>query len=265
MIVVNLYKPHTVNLSIEFPTHWNECSLPELKTIASAIFLNKYTQPQLLIALIRTRIQKAYSGMKVRLIDEAITLLSIEDLAMNFHSLISFISDKVELTAQPIPVISNIHGPSSDFTDITCGEFEDADLFFNRWLGDKQVNHLSDLTGILWRPQVNALRVTYEKYHPSFDSFKAIEILNPETLHVILLWYMGCKAMLPILFPLVYNTGNNVSDNSASVADPMAITKIIHHGAGPKNGTREDIRRMRLHEFLFDLNLEAEKETIGNA
>ena len=41
--------------------------------------------------------------------------------------------------------------------------------------------------------------------------------------------------------------------------DPMVFTKCIHAGAGPKNGTRDQVRMLNLKEYFFDMELEAIK------
>ena len=41
--------------------------------------------------------------------------------------------------------------------------------------------------------------------------------------------------------------------------DIMAFTNCIHAGAGPKNGTRQQIRLLKLSEFMYDMEQEAKK------
>lgn len=161
-------------------------------------------------------------------------------------------------------VIGTLEGPADNFNDITVGEFEDAEHYFIKWFQSKEQVEIADLIGVLWRPVADGQRVPYLEYHISFESARTIELLRPNMRYVALLWYMGCKALLPRMYPLVYGgTDAPVDANTPPEVDRMAITKLIHHGAGPKNGTREQIRKMKLHEFLFDLNLEAEKQALG--
>lgn len=276
MIEIRLYKPKSVDLTIQFPTTWNECKLPELKIIAGALFLQRYTQPQLLIELIKCSIVNSYPSMRKSEINQILLSLDVEDLAMNFQQLISFINESVELTVQVIPLMAGMYAPKGNFDDITCGEFEDADYYFSLiQTGIKEetpenpntevLKNLIDFITVLWRKQIDEKRISYVDYEARQDDKDRVATLLPELLFVCLLWYMGCKAQLPLMFKMVYAQGiANNEPGSTGEPDPMAITRLIHHGAGPKNGTREDIRRMKLKEFLFDLQLEAEKEAIGN-
>jgi hypothetical protein len=76
---------------------------------------------------------------------------------------------------------------------------------------------------------------------------KYFATLAQEQLYVMYLWFAGCVATLPLLFPNVYEGNGGTADEP----DPMAFTKCIHTGAGNKNGTRQQIRMMPLEEFLF--------------
>ena len=273
MTDIQLYKPNAVDATIQFPTAWNDCTVVELKLIAAYIFLKKYTREELLIELIRQRLTKAKPEWSKRKINETIIQLDTETLAMEMNTLLNWIEENILLTEQPLKKIGQLYGPDKSFDDLTCGEFEDADACFNevriaideaRTLDVTLIipEKLIDLVACLWRPiDTNSKRIPYVDYEASADVKEYLRSLQPEMLLISLLWYMGCKVFLPRWFPLVMNTGG--SEAPAEV-DPMAVTKLIHHGAGPKNGTREQIRMMKLKEFFYDLQLEAEKDTIGN-
>ena len=72
-------------------------------------------------------------------------------------------------------------------------------------------------------------------------------------LHLVYLWYAGCRSRLPKLFPNVFDA----PDGEPGRDDMMAITTLIHYGAGVKNGTRDQIRKTLLKEFLYECELAA--------
>lgn len=276
MIDIRLYKPQDIDIQTAFPSEWNECTLAQLHLIARCIFIKPVTQPRLLIEMLRLSIQHSHPYLKPEMVGRILTLINIEDLAASYSNLLAFIFESVTLTEQrqaffgvPNKEILFFYGPKSSFEDLTVGEFEDADHCFGQWQAARKAenthltrSHLAHLVAILYRPYVGSVRQPYTGYDATLQ-LKHIGSIGLEKLYTVLLWYMGCKALLPKMFPLVYNHPAAAPGDIAE-PDPMAITRLIHHGAGPKNGTRDDIRRMRLHEFLFDLNLEAEKDTIGS-
>lgn len=261
MTTINLHKANDINIDIQFPTEWNDCTLDELQLITASIFLKKHTDHELLVLLIKYRLQQACPTYKKTEIQRIILLLNIEDLALNFQTLLSFIYNDIKLTQQPLPTLAGLHGPESDFLGITNEEFEDAEACLISWLDcmkdnpdtltNNNLTHVCEMVAVLWRPTKKA----YEGYKPNGHTKNLIKSIKPELLYIALFWFMGCKAELPEAYPNVYGKGEGVIIIGEYQVDTMAFTKLIHHGAGPKNGTRADIRRMRLREFLFDLNL----------
>lgn len=266
MITIQLYKYKDVDITIQLPTEWNECALHELKLITAAIFLKKYSDFELLIEFIRYRIGVARPTETVASIQRIILLLNIEDLSLTYTDLLSFIHDDIRLTNQPIKKLAQLVGPDSDFTNLTCAEFEDAEFHLNEWIElmkteegkalEINLPKVIEIIAILWRP----ISVPYHEYKPSEDIKAQLASLNPSLLYVALLWFMGCKAELPESYPFVYGRDEKVITIGTPNNDTLAFTKLIHHGAGTKNGTRADIRKMPIREFLFDLNLTAENQ-----
>jgi hypothetical protein len=271
MIAVRLYKPNEVDVLFDFPEAWNDCSITQLETIADCILLQKISRQQLLMQLFRQCLKLQYPKYKIGKIEYILALIDIEDLAMHYMQLTNFIFDSIELTKQPYPMLNELGAPKSAFEDITCAEYEDTEALFFKLtqqlkaysigrrcphFASENAKLLEQFLAVLWRPFVNNSRVPYVNYTSNYAT-----VIGTESQRLVcMLWYMGCKAQLPKMFPMVFT-----QDPAASDAEPdaMATTKLIHHGAGPKNGTRADIRNMLLFEFLFDLQLEAEKTAIG--
>lgn len=272
MITIELYKPKSVDISIGFPDHWNECTLPELEAIAECIFLAKYTRQQLLMQLLRLRLKETYPNYRMGHIEYLLAMVSVDDLALNYTQLTQFIFDKIELTRQPLPTLGKLLGPAETFTDMCWGEYEDAEALFLPLIEMLDVckksknlpnfvllNHkaIAEWVSLLWRAAgANGKRIPYHEFD---KPLQPTVMANNNHLLVCMLWYMGCKAKLPTMFPMVYST----AEGDIGAPDPMATTKLTHHGAGPKNGSRADIRKMLMFEFLYDLQLEAEKTAIG--
>lgn len=269
VVEINLYQPGRVNDTIQFPSQWNEFNLQEIHIIAKTILSNFATAPQanasLFLNLLRMRSSKKFKGIEKH--------LDGEDIVINGYPAISFIYKENNLTRQPYPKIKlpglsfrNYYGPADDFNSLTCGEFEDAEFFFNRFKIDQTAEHLAHLAAILYRPK-NIFSNKIKKYHrlikntDSYETYDAEKIylkfkkLKPWVLYSIFLWYAGCREQLPKIFPNCFGASKQETEETRD-PDFLIFTKCIHAGAGPKNGTRNQIRCTLLKEFFLEIELQ---------
>lgn len=266
MIEISLYQPGRVDAAIPFPSAWNELLPEELRHVC-AMFLSSFENPTAIRAAILTGLLKIRSALhKVKLPRRFEDILSAEDAVLNGYPAIDFLFTQNNLTTQPFPVIkfplsfrslpSRLHGPASGFNNLTCGEYEDCEIFFFKFKEKPEPTALAHIAAILWRPQ-NTPYITYT--NGKKNEYKASAMVNKMMslpawqLYAIYCWYSGCRAQLLQLFPTTFSGGGT------GKPDILSFTKCIHAGAGPKNGTRENIRLMPLKEFLFDIEQEAIK------
>jgi hypothetical protein len=261
VIEINLYQPGKVNTTILFPTEWNELLLAELNIISQTILQN-FKLPGAAKALVFLKILQ--NRCRLKNIGKRI---DAEDATINGLPLIDFIYDKNNLTKQPYPVLkiskflpTKFIGPEEDFNTLTCGEFEDAEIFYTQFKQEPSEKPLAHLASILYRPK----NTKYCRSHPvkgfvQYNAEKEVPRfmkLAPWQLYTIFLWYAGCREQLPLYFPNAFGGG---SSDSNTEPDFLSFTKCIHAGAGPKNGSRNDIRQMLLKEFLMEMELETIK------
>ena len=196
-----------------------------------------------------------------------IYLLSAEQTVINGYPLLDFVYTQNTLTA-PAETEIKLPGlfPSTtkghkNFETISCGEFEDAQIYFSTFFNGPDPLLLAKLAAILWRKKHESY-IKYDFKTASYKTYKSDKIarrflkLKPQRLYAIFIWYAGCQNMLPKLFPTVYE--KNASP-SVGGTDILAFTKCIHAGAGVKNGSRNEIRMTKLYEFMFDMEQEAIK------
>jgi hypothetical protein len=230
MLTAKLYQPNEVDLNVELPETWDELQKPELVVIGAGYFGREASMVSVMMAILENRIDKENHHI--------IPLISVEDLATEYSALTGFISERIDRTQNiEIPFLI---APLADFEDITVGEFEESDIALSLYINEGNPEHLVDFFKAYYR----------------MDKSLQDHLPDVGTMRAAALCFIGCKTNLHRTFPLVFGSGEASSTNSP---DYMALTKLIHHGAGPKNGTREDIRRMPLKEFLYDCQLEAEK------
>lgn len=255
MITIDLYQPPNLDVTIDFPSAWNELTLPELHKVAQS-FLAEFTGDQSK-AFLLLNLLKGRCGNQVQSVEHR---LDAEDCVINGLPAIDFLYNGIELTQQPykkimLPDGRWMFGPTDDFNNLTCGEFEDAEIFFNQFKESPTDETLALLAAVLYRPK----RVPYLRFIPHANEYKTYDIekaapefkkLKPWELYTIFLWYSGCRAQLPKFFKECFEGGD------AEESDVNVFTGCIHAAAGPKNGSRNDIRRTLLKEFFTDLKLE---------
>ncbi len=266
MIEINLYQPGKINATIPFPSTWNELLAEELRLIAG-MFLSTFENPSsiraaILGGLLHIRNKKS----KVKLPKNICQQLCPDDAVLNGYAALDFIFQENTLTEQPFQSFSlpgalwkgqyTVAGPSSDFNSLTCGEYEDAEIFFYKFKEEPTADSLAHIAAILYRPAntpyiklVNGKKEEY-KSEQLISRFMALPAWQ---LYTIFCWYSGCRFSLINLFPNTFQGGEG------GEPDMMAFTKCIHAGAGPKNGSRDNIRMMPLKEYLYDIELEAIK------
>lgn len=232
MISLSFYQPKKFDFQLEFPSEWNELSFTELKLIAQSFFIKTISKAELFIELLRIRLLQSHKSNQVNTI---ITFLNMEDVSLNYSHLIDFIAKGVELTYNPFS-LPNVQGPKPDFEDILVGEFEESDQALHEYNSGRK----------------EALEELFKCF------FRTDNVLPEEDMLVAALLFVGCKNQLPKYFPLVFPPPDD--EEEVKERDPLALTRIIHLMAGPKNGTREVIRRTPLREFLFECQLEAESK-----
>jgi hypothetical protein len=270
VVAINLYQPNKVNTSINFPTEWNELLLQELHSIAQSILLNfkmpSAAQAMVFLSLFKHRCKQ--QGLPA----DYLKKLDAEDCAINGMPLTEFIYTANNLTRQPYPILplainncplvpkKEMTGPEDDFNNITCGEFEDAEIFYHQFKAEPKPEALAHLASILYRVsgdkylQFNAADGTYTHYNADKLYPKFLK-LQPWVLFTIYLWYVGCKEQLPKLFPNVFSSAGS----SDAEPDMMVFTKCIHAAAGAKNGSRSQVRLTLLKELLYEIELETIK------
>lgn len=228
-----------VNATIQLETNWNSFSLAVLEVLGGYLFGQTdayHTSIQLL--------QQLAKEQKCNIPQNINTQLSPEQCAIELLALLEYLFNNINLTRLPFD-----GGMSESFNDITCGEFEKTEESFNLFNDTKDEKHLVDLAESIFRGSL---------------SFKGADY--PRKLPIVFTWYLSCRKHLHEIFNNIYEGSDEQVNIDVAL---MAFTKMIHLGAGERNGSREDIRKMKLKEFLYDISLmieqaEEEKNQIKN-
>lgn len=251
MTTITLFKPGKWSHNIDIPTTWNELTTPELELIAKALQDNGARQ-NLLLSLISGRAKR----QGIRLQRGWQQLLDLENATIDGLPLVDELLKENNRTINPYPILASFYGPESNFGNLTVGEYEDAEVMSSLYHKEQNTKRLATIVAILWRPlnKKTRKRTAYAGVGANSKSFS--RRVSNEKLHAIHLWYIGCRAQLVKTFPEVFSGGNG---NVDSEPDLTAFTRVIHAGAGVKNGTRAEVRALLLKEFLFDCQLAAEQ------
>lgn len=236
-----LYKDKQAIDTIQFPTEWSELNTKELQFIAEAIYTGSMKEADLFFCIILNRTTQK----------NLVPLLDLEQCAIDGLPLVKFIVTEIQLTKNPLPVIKDYFGPADNFDDLTCGEFEEAEACFFALKEQKEEKHLNLLLATMWRQKEKEKRIAFAGYDTA-RHIAVFEKMNFKNKIIVFLWYIGCREQIAKLFPSIFGGDGAVSDTPAA----LAFTNCIHMGAGVKNGTRENIRKMLLKEFLYDIQLQ---------
>lgn len=271
--------PGKLNVYLQFPTAWDELLPAEVIEISRQQLISAnhiHTQKANILCFI---IELRAKEQKIKLPRGWVSIIDPEQMVVNGYTLLEFIYGENSLTKVPESRISlpglfspAVHAPKHGFQSITCGEFEDAETRFYEFIENPTPEPLAHLASILWRPnsfslsfregrgevkpymqlKPNGESVTYhaEKLFPKFLKLK------PWQLYAVFTWYHGSRNQLPQMFPTVHETHGEAKNDEPDI---MAFTKCIHSGAGPKNGSRIQIRRTLLFEYMYEMEQEAIK------
>lgn len=261
MVSINLYQPKKLDITLNFPSAWNDLLPKEVIFIAKALLEQteknaNATRPRLLRYLTESAAQKE----KKKLPQDWYLSIDAEQAVTDVFPILDFIFNKNDRTEclAPFEIGKEKYFPVP-FKEITCGEYEDCEVFANTFSNAPSPESLASLAAILFRPKKGADIEPYMQYNYRTDSYleykaekkqKLFLKQHPEELYAVFIWYAGCRNQLPEMFPTVY-------DGPKGEPDMLAFTNCIHSGAGPKNGTREKIRCMKLYEFMYDMEREA--------
>lgn len=261
MIAIKLYQTGIIDAEIPFPDKWNELDVVELEAIARVMQSDLKTvgaaKSIILLEIIKNRCKVINIAIAI------IERLDPEDLMLHGLPLIDFLYKDNSLTKQPFPQLKigfkNFAGPASDFEDLTAGEYEAAEVYFLQFKDNPDPAFLANLAAVLYRPD----KVEFVSYHHKKDEYRTynhaavankFSKLPAHILMIIFIWYSGCRGMLPLYFPTLYEGGS-----SSAETDLMVFTKCIHASAGVKNGNRNQVRRTLLKALYFEMDLEAIK------
>lgn len=270
MITINLHKQDELDVQVAFPSQWDELLPNEILAIAKAMInsTNAFElRAEILLLIIESRCKQAKQKLPKKWKD----MVDAEQFFIEGNALLDFIFGENRLTKIPENEIKlqgtrpyTVYAPEKGFQTVTCGEFEDCEPYYFKFIksieaDSPDMKYLAQIAAILYREQntpyytrKNNILVAYnaDNWLPMFQKLEA------HRLYAIFIWYTGCKNYLPKLFPTMHEPDPEANESNA---DPLSFTKCIHAGAGPKNGTRDNIRLMTVFEFMFDMEQESIK------
>lgn len=246
-----------VEKQIPFPEDWNELTTPELRYCMRTIS-DPFCKVKIFTYLMQSRAKtngiKLPEGWQSRLNIDQSSVLCIDALA--------FLFDSNTLTKSPFKSLRAgnflLYGPADDFDDFTCGQFELAMPSLHRFKETENAKYLFEMCSYFFKK--NNQPVTEQS---SAEILPLMAKTPTDILLCMYSWFTGNLSRLPLMFPNIY-AGSSESDE----VDYTAFTKLIHAGAGDRNGTRQQIRLMPLKEYLFDMELleiAAQKQKEANA
>lgn len=257
MLQITLFDTHDLRLELPLASEWNELSVTELIAL-SKVLGSSISREQGIIDILTYRLNEA--GLSSKIPSNWAMRLHLQDFVLELNPYLDHFLAANTLTNNPLPLLGELQGPANFMDDMLCGEFEVADTFITLFVTEKNIQHLITAISYLWRPKMGEKRVPAKDYEPSENVKSFLGKEDNDNLHLIYLWWVGCRQGLQALFPMPF--GQDGSPPAADVEpDASVFTKAIHNGAGERNGSRVQIRWETLvKEFLFDLQLQLEQQ-----
>jgi hypothetical protein len=270
MLQIQLHKPNELDVQLELPEKWNELLAAQVLHIAK-LFITISNPAQLKASILLYLIESNAKLQKIKLPKKWKDFIDPEQFFLEGSNLLNFLFEENKLTNLPEETLTVwgtrpyvVQGPINGFGKITCGEFEDCETNYLKFVKSTDTekpdySFLANIAAILYRQKNTPY---YQKQKEVFNQYDwkrwqpMFLKLEPHRLYAIFIWYTGNKFLLPKLFPTMHEPDE---ESDQTQPDVFSFTKCIHAGAGPKNGSREQIRLMSLYEFLFDMEQEAIK------
>ena len=267
MNTINLFKADEFDVQILFPTSWDELQPAEIFAIAKQILNPTATSAETKSALLLLFIENRAKEQKIKLPKRWQQKINIEDFVIQGLPLLNFIYDENNLKTPPEKTIhlQGVHkytvvAPEDGFVNISCGEFEDAEREYKKFVLEPKPEYLANIAAIFYRPKgvhyqtkdKDGRLITYP-YHKWASMFLKLEDYR---LYAIFIWFVGSKNQFPKMFPVLHEPADG-DDATSSENDLMVFTRCIHSGAGTKNGDRNQIRLTKVLEFMFEMEQQA--------
>lgn len=236
---------------VSFPATWADLLPEEVFAVCRILHAGKHVTEHIFTELLNMRMKAA--GLSDRLRNRLFRTISVADASAAL-SAVDFIFNDPPVISKPNLCRSLV---APDFEkDMTVAEFEEISALLPRAL--KEPDIAATIAAILYRRRgVPFLSFNYK--NNDYDTYKYASMVSrfmslpPEKISAVTLWCVGQMHLAKKIFPEVFEGKGSGPD------DGLAFTRCIHAAAGPKNGTRNQVRATPLYEFLFEMQQEAIK------
>lgn len=234
----------------EFPSEWNEINQQQilvLSTLAARKMPVMDFKLQLLFSWLKLSKLFLYFKNKVFFLEKKHRILpflipfsiSRKQMKVIDHSDIYLLTETVDflfdtnedktflssqLTKNLLPRIKNLYGPMDEFRDLTVIEFAKADHRFISFRASGEPHLLDEMCAILYRPKKRFLLLrrffgySEENIRVKFRQSildagkKTFEKIDFRNKYAVYLFWEGCRNMLKIQYPHVFNQPSSEDD-----------------------------------------------------
>jgi hypothetical protein len=188
-----------------------------------------------------------------------------DDLKVRALAHITWIFEKeVVLTEQLIPKYKGLYGPAAEFNNLKMIEFHACEVYYHRYISDKDIVWLNRLVAVLYRPgkkkynkkldKDGDIREPFSEYISAYYADRCAK-WSEAVKQSILTWYDGNRQML-IKFNQDVFSGK--SDSKSNIADGMygVIRAIAQSGI---HGDFDKVSEMNVHKAVMEMRKSIEE------
>jgi hypothetical protein len=257
---------------INVPENWNQLTRKQLVRLTALLHKGLHED---VVALEALRILWSKTKLRFYGIMRLWKPKVWDDLKVRALEHITWIFEKeIVLTEQLLAKYKGLYGPAAEFNNLKMIEFHACEVYYHRYISDKDIVWLNRLVAVLYRPAKEGsfktflgiktgqdhrktagdIRQPFDEYISGYYSDK-ISKWNMAVRQSILTWYDGNRQML-IKFNQDVFSGK--SDSKSNIADGMygvirAIAQSQIHGDFDK------VSEMNVHKAVMEMRKSIEE------
>lgn len=155
-----------------------------------------------------------------------------------------------------------LYGPGDKLKNLVFEEFMYAESMIEKFKKDNNTHYLDQFVAILYRPKKRDknlhgdVREAFNR-HSVEERTRKIEKIDKASKEAIHLNYLGCKALLPKLYPALFSDSD---PNAGAARSSFTWLDMAYRFVNHQPTELETFKKLNLHEVLASLNLKVKDD-----
>jgi hypothetical protein len=173
---------------------------------------------------------------------------------------IDWLFDKNGLTKQLIPEFCSLHGPASEWDNLTMAEWNACEIYYHLMVTEDDVDAQNKIIAVMYREMKPGYDLKRDPDGDARAAFNAneidfyteqIRVWPDEVKMAILTWFDGCRQQMKDLYPELFEGSPTKNEEK----DP-GMFQVIRQLSGQKYGSFKEVEQMSVHVAARELVLQ---------